>query len=268
MAGGEQFLTTEVFISQDAGFTFKRTSYPEAGKGIYGMAIAQDGTFYLSGFDGKLLIYNKTTTDINFHQSIYKFYNGVDFGANKKAIFISTAAQAAGNIIQLDSNLNIIDTAFFKFGLNDINMPTENIGYIAAFGTILKTTNGGQDWGHLSVKNDNFQSLSCLSELEVWTVGYMGSIWHTINGGSTWDRLRNGNNITNKRYHLLDVLFKDKMQGWACGENGVLLYTTDGGNNWLEYENFTDDALRDIALTPNGDLIVVGDNGGAYRIQF
>ena len=268
MAGGEQFLTTEVFVSQDAGVNFKKMSFPEAGKAIYGMGVAKDGTIYLSGFDGKLLTSGNLGNDFDFHQiQTYKFHNGIAFTANKSAILISTGAQTSGNVTRLDSNRNILDTAFYKFGLNDIAMPSEHTGYIAAFGTILKTTDGGVNWGHTSVKNDNFQSLSCLNESEVWTVGYMGSVWHTTDGGNTWERLRNGNNLTNKRYYLLDVLFKDKTHGWACGEKGILLYTTDGGNKWTEYESFTDDALRDMAIAPNGDLIVVGDNGGAYRVQ-
>lgn len=267
MAGGEQFLSTEVFVSKDGGTNFVKTSYHEAGKAIYGMGKANDGTVYLSGFDGKLLV-SGTYDKFNFHQiNLFKFYNGIAFTSNKSSVFTTTEGQGGGTIVRLDSNFSIIDTTYCKFGLNDIQMPTDQVGYIAAFGTILKTEDGGISWGHQSVKNDNFQSIHCFNKDEVWTVGYNGSLWHTIDGGVNWEQLRNGNSIVKKRYRLLDVLFKDNRTGWACGEGGLLLYTTDGGNNWEEYENFTESALRDMALLPNNRLIVVGDNGAAYKIQ-
>lgn len=268
MAGGDQFTSTEVFSSQDGGMNFVHNSYPEAGKAIYGMSVAPDGTMYLSGFDGKLLISKDNGNTFNFNQvNLYRFFNGVAFTDNREAIFISTGAQAAGNVIHVDSNLNIIDTAYFKFGVNDIAMPTTQTGYIAAFGTILKTTDGGKNWAYQSVKNDNFQSVFCLNDQQVWTVGYRGSIWKTSDGGANWEQLRNGNNLVKKHYLLLDILFKDANTGWACGEKGLLMSTTDGGNSWTEYEPFTRDALRDMTLTTNGELLVVGDNGGAYRIK-
>lgn len=68
------------------------------------------------------------------------------------------------------------------------------------------------------------------------------------------------------RYNLLGIAFKDGQNGWAVCDDGKLIRTDDAGNHWEEYDRFTTSALRSIAICPNGDLLVAGDNGGIYRI--
>jgi photosystem II stability/assembly factor-like uncharacterized protein len=109
-------------------------------------------------------------------------------------------------------------------------------------------------------------SVYCLSENELWVVGYRGTIFHTSDGGASWDKLRNGNLVVQKNYLMLDVLFKDASTGWICGEEGLLLQTTNGGKDWKQVDKFTDYALRDMVYTPDGHLIVVGDNGTMYKV--
>lgn len=267
--GGERFLTTEVLRSSDDAGSFALSTYPKAGKAMYGMTYnSGTNSLLLIGVDGKTLYSSDKGKTWSIHQiPLWKFYPAAAYTSNKTCILISTAAQGAGNVIRIDSNFQVIDTAYFKFGLNDICMPTPQTGYIAAFGTILKTTDGGATWDYMAVKNDNFQSVFCLNEKEVWVIGYRGSIWHTSDGGANWNELRNGNNLFKKEYSLLDVYFKDSNTGWACGEKGLLIYTTDGGQNWTEYANFTKDALRAITPAPDGHLVMVGDNGGIYKMK-
>jgi len=266
--GGERFHTAEIITSRDAGMSWAVNSYPDAGKGLYGMARSANGTVYLCGVDGKLMVSKDNGSTWIFHQLGYWwYYNSLAFTANGGCILVSTKAQNYGTLVHIDSNYNITDTIFMKFGLNDIAMPTEQTGYIAGFGAVLKTTNGGHDWKFLDIKNDNFISMHCLTENELWVCGYRGSIFHTTDGGQSWDKQRNGNSLTQKSYLLLDIFFKDKTHGWACGENGLLIYTTDGGNKWKEYKKFTDNALRSMTMAPDGKLLLCGDNGTLYKID-
>lgn len=267
VAGGERFYKAEVLRSTDGGSTWNLTSHPDAGKGMYGLDISPSGTIYLGGFDGKLLVSNDNGEHWATHQVPYwKFLVGLAFTNNNECVLISTDAQNYGTILRIDSAYNILDTMYYKFGLNDIAMPSANTGYITGYGAVLKTTDGGKSWNYLDVKNDNFISLHCLNDNEIWVCGYRGSIFHTKDGGINWDKLRNGNNLAKKQYSLLGIYFKDADNGWACGEKGLLIKTTDGGKTWSEYENFTDNALRDIALAPDGNLIVAGDNGSLYKL--
>ena len=78
--------------------------------------------------------------------------------------------------------------------------------------------------------------------------------------------MRDGNNFTKPRYHLLDLLFTDNQHGYAIGENGLFIYTDDGGHHWMEFERFTDDALRCIISRKDGSLFVCGDHGALYKV--
>ncbi|MCB9046613.1 MAG: hypothetical protein H6550_10830 [Chitinophagales bacterium] len=267
VGGGERFHEADIITSTDAGQSWSLASYPEAGKGMYGMAVDANGKAWLCGTDGKLLATNDHGATWSFHQLAYWwFFNSMAFTTNGRCIALATNAQNYGTIVRIDSNYNISDTTYMKFGLNDIAMPLPGTGYIAGFGAVLKTDNGGDSWAYMDVKNDNFMSVYCLNEQEVWVCGYRGTIYHTTNGGTTWDKLRNGNLLIQKNYMLLDIYFKDSNKGWACGEDGLLIYTTDGGNSWTEYKKFTGNALRAITLAPDGRLIIVGDNGSMYKL--
>lgn len=264
--GGQIFNSAEVLTSTDGGKSFSASTYPEAGKALYGITTDDNNNTYICGYDGKLLTSNDTGRSWSFHQVFHWFfYNGIAVTSNNNLILTSTNAQNYGTIIRLNSNKEIIDTTYFKFGMNDIAMPTPTTGYITGYGVILKTTDGGDTWQYLDIKNDNFMSIHCLNENEAWVVGYGGSIWRTKDGGTNWERLRNGNNLFIKGHSFLNVLFKDSNTGWACGEKGLLVKTEDGGKSWTEYSGFTDVAIRDMVLTDT-HLITVGDNGSIYRI--
>lgn len=266
VAGGDRFFSAEILVSQDGGRSFSLSTHPEAGKSLYGSALGTDNTTYVCGYDGKLLVSKDNGASWNFHQLQYWWhYVSMAVTSNKQCLLLSTNAQIYGTLLRVDSNYNVADTVNFKFGLNKIAMPSVNTGYIAAYGAVLKTTDGGYNWDYLDIKNDNFTGLYCLGENDVWAVGYAGSIWHTTDGGANWERFRNGNNILKKGYSFLNVKFRDNNTGWICGEKGLLLQTTDGGTTWMEYDSFTEEALRDIEYIDD-HLIVVGDNGSIFRV--
>ena len=231
------------------------------------MEISPTGTIYLSAFDGKLFI--SKDNGITWEQKEignYAFHVGLSFASSNKLVMVNTDGQKAAQVVTIDTNIQVQKTVEYQFGMNDVKMVSEQTGYIAAYGTILKTTDGGENWVMLDIKNDNFNALSCRGENEIWVSGYNGSIFHTTNGGTTWDKLRNGNNIALPRYHLKDISFKDAANGWAVGEDGLIIYTNDGGNTWTRYNKFTDAALLDIAFSPDGTIILVGEAGAAYRL--
>lgn len=267
VCGGERFYSAEVIRSTDNGNSWSKNEYPDAGKGLYGMAISPSGTIYLTGYDGKLLTSYDQGENWSFRQVAYwRFYLSAASPSNDILILGATDAQNSSSVVRIDSNNTVIDTAYFKFGLNDVFMSNSSTGYLAGYGAIMKTTDAGKSWQYQDVKNDNFMGIHCVDENNVWTCGYGGSIFRTRNGGGSWQRLRNGNNLLKKSYALLNIYFKDVETGWACGEKGLLLGTTDGGDTWKEYESFTEDALRDITTTTDGKLLVVGDNGTMYKL--
>ena len=67
---------------------------------------------------------------------------------------------------------------------------------------------------------------------------------------------------------LLDVWFRDALQGWAVGSYGMLLATTDGGQSW-QYQSSLDNPdrlhLNTVLGLADGALLVAGEGGQVYR---
>lgn len=265
IAGGEKYNRSVVLRSVDGGNTWSADSYPQAAKAMYGFAVAPNGNIYLSG-DGTLL-YSADTglTWQSANPGNWLFYNGIAFPVPDTGVLISSVLQRQSAITQIDANFNFIDEHTFQFGLNNIYMTSPSTGYVIGYGAVMKTTDHRRTWNFQDVKGDNFMAMDIHGN-EIWMCGFNGSIFHTIDGGDHWDMLRNGNDITLPRYYTLDILFKDKYTGWAVCDDGKMIFTDDGGVHWAAYKHFTNSALRSIALCPNGDLLVAGDNGVLFRI--
>ncbi len=265
-AGGVKFDQSVVLRSTDGGYTWAASSYPAAPKGMYGMAVSPNGNIFLCGVDGDVLHSSDMGESWQFNRvNDWLYYVGIAFPSKDTGILVNTILQRQCTITRIDSAFNIIDEQTYLFGLNDIYMVSPTTGYVIGYGTVMKTTNTGATWSFQDVENDNFMAMDIHGD-EIWMCGYNGGVYHTTDGGSHWGRLRNGNDITLPRYNVLSILFKDELNGWAVCDDGKMIHSDDGGNHWEEYNRFTTNALRSIALCPNGDLLVAGDNGSLYRV--
>lgn len=268
VVGGDRFTRATILVSSDSGNNWVVNNITEAGKGLYGVSANTHGNVYVCGFDAKLIWSNDDGKQWHFVQmSNWQPFKDIEFVGANKALAISGVSYNSGGIGILDSTGSILHWDSVATEYNDIAMADANIGYIAGYGVVMKTSDGGNTWSYLDIKNDNFTALSIINKNNVWTCGVGGSIWHTSDGGNTWQRKRNGNNLLKTKYHLHDILFIDDNNGWCVGEGGLVMYTKDGGEHWSEYEKFTDNILRSIALLPDGRLLVCGDNGSLYKLE-
>lgn len=266
IGGGEVFSEAVVLKSTDAGYTWSASSYPQAGKELFGFGVSPFGSMYFCGVDGTVLHTADTgkTWDVD-HISDWLYYVGAAYPSKDTGIFISRIQQRGGNITQVDANFNDIDKKTFLFGLNNIYMLSAATGYVAGYGAVLKTTDYRRTWQFQNVSGDDFTAMDIHGD-EIWMCGANGGIFHTTDAGAHWQTLRNGNDITLKRYYLRCILFADSQYGWAAGEDGIVLHTDDGGRHWMEYDKFTTNCIRTMALCRDGALLAAGDNGALYRI--
>jgi photosystem II stability/assembly factor-like uncharacterized protein len=265
-AGGVKYDQSVIVRSVDGGYTWSAFSNSSAPKEMYGMNVAANGNIYLSGIDGIVLISKDSGANWSNHRiNDWLGYVGGSFLSDNMGIFVSTVLQRQCTITRVDSNFKTIDEQTHLFGLNDIYPAGKDTSYIIGYGAVMKTTDQGNTWNFQDVIGDNFMAMDIHGE-EIWMCGYNGGIYHTTNGGNSWTRLRNGNDISLPRYNLLGIIFKDSNRGWAVCDDGKVIYTDDAGKHWMEYDRFTTSALRSIVLCPNGDLLVVGDNGVIFRI--
>ncbi len=267
IGGGVHFEKAEVLRSVDGGYTWNNYSYPEAGKGMYGMGVGVDGTIYMCGTDGCLLHSYDAGASFGFRRILdWEYYVGVSFPEPNTGFLVTTHLDEDGSVTKIDTGCNILDKQYFSFGLTDIYMISAQVGYVIGYGVVLKTVDGGNNWLFLDPEGDKFTCMDIHGN-ELWICGYAGSIYHSTDAGGHWSRVRNGNDITLKRYRMLSIVFKDNTSGWASCDDGTVIYTDDGGKHWSEYDRFTNQALRSMVICPNGDLLVCGDNGALYRVM-
>ena len=266
IAGGEHFASAEVLLSADGGYTWNFNSYPQAGKGLYGMGVSPDGTIYLTGSDGVVLHSKDNGSSFQFDRILdWEYYVGGSFVTPDSGVFISTHLNEAGSITKVDAGFKVTAKKTFNFGLNDIYMTSPMVGYVVGYGAIMKTTDGWNTWSYLAPNDDKFMAMDIHGD-EIWLCGYAGCVYHTIDAGEHWKKLRNGNDLALIHYRMQDIVFKTTKKGWAVCDDGKVVYTEDGGTHWMEYDRFTTYSLRSIALCPNGDLLVAGDNGSIFRL--
>lgn len=267
ITGGEIFLEANILVSNDNGNSWTWGSYPESGKGMYGLSSTPSGRVVSVGLDGKLLYSDDKGATWQFVQlNPWLHYKDVSFKSNNSGIVIGGNSFNSGYMVFIDQDGRTSNFDSFAIQLNRIHLIDNNLGFIVGFGVVMKTINGGRDWDILDIKNDNFSGIHVLNNNEIWVCGTAGSIYKTSNSGASWDKLRNGNNITLPKYALQDILFLDATHGWAVGEDGLVIRTEDGGKSWDKYKSFTDNTLRDIEKTPDGNLIVVGDKGTIFKL--
>lgn len=269
IGGGIHYEKAEVLRSTDGGYTWTNYSYPDAGKGMYGLGVSPQGIIYMCGTDGTVLHSSDSGATFRFDRILdWQFYVGVSFPVPDTGVLVSSHLDEDGTITRVDSTCKILDKINFNFGMSDVYMTGRDTGYVIGYGAILKTTDRGNNWVYLDPQGDKFTCMD-IQGSELWLCGYAGSVFHSTDAGMHWSRMRNGNDITLPRYRMLGIVFKDHSHGWASCDDGRVVYTEDGGNHWMEYDRFTNQALRSIVLCPgrSDELLVGGDNGALFRLS-
>jgi len=133
-----------------------------------------------------------------------------------------------------------------------INSPTtENLssvyfvdslyGWAAGYsGTIIHTSNGGDDWIMQDSKTENeIRDIFFLNRNLGWAVSWetfnypFGTyVLKTTDGGLNW----NSSTFPQENIFCQCILFQDSLNGWMGGKPYPIVRTTDGGNTWTEAE--------------------------------
>lgn len=127
------------------------------------------------------------------------------------------------------------------FGIyNNVFFPNEDTGYIAGYGGILKTTDGGENWYAHEIVGPgiyytNWQSIYFMNSNEGYIVGYRDEypddkIWilKTIDGGETYFVPEDQNLVCNQR--LNSIFFPTPDTGYVVGFKGSILRMITEGN--------------------------------------
>ena len=138
---------------------------------------------------------------------------------------IQLKAQEVWNIVDLGISDNLVDIYFLD----------NQYGWIiGSSGTLIRTTNGGDDWSINTIPYQGLSAIQFVNENTGWIVGSNGLIINSTDGGDTWTGQEGGQN-----YYLDDLHFFNKLEGLICGGADAIgdprmLRTTNSGSDWNE----------------------------------
>jgi hypothetical protein len=114
------------------------------------------------------------------------------------------------------------------------------------FGSIFKTTNGGDSWNLQASLGTTyvFNSMDFLNESTGWAVGDPGGIFVTTNSGINWN-LQQGGGIDT----LVGIDMVNSSTGYMAGFGGVILKTTNGG--YVGVETISNEIPQNFSLSQN-----------------
>ncbi|HOY31521.1 MAG TPA: YCF48-related protein [Bacteroidales bacterium] len=176
----------------------------------------------------------------------------------------STQIYSLSNIAGVTYNWTF-PSGWSQSGLNSIYcifFTDVNTGYaVGVSGTILKTTNAGNDWtAQTSGTINTLISVYFTDANTGYAVGFNGTILKTSNGGLVWTDL----SISNS-YDLFSVYFTDSNNGYAVDFEARIIKTTDGGNNWAVLATNATSYLCSANFTNINTGYVVGFNGNIIK---
>ncbi len=153
------------------------------------------------------------------YQTYSEKYAGKNLIEEKRRLF---PLESTGVWTELNPKVPRVD----YIGLHFVNKDT---GWACGdLGTVIKTTNGGQDWTTEETNTTTpILKVNSFNGQIVIASGFNGLILRSADGGESWTQITSG--VTGDLWGL--QMINDSL-GWACGLNQTLLKTTDAGLNW------------------------------------
>jgi photosystem II stability/assembly factor-like uncharacterized protein len=137
-----------------------------------------------------------------------------------------------------------------------VSFPNPTTGFACGwYGTLLKTTNGGDNWFSLNYTGSTgFQSIVFPDINTGFACGNNGTIIKTTNSGVNWVTLSSGTSNL-----LLIADFLNVNTGYVVGYSATLLKTTNSGNTWVTLNPGTTVNLLSVKFVNSNTGYVSGD---------
>jgi photosystem II stability/assembly factor-like uncharacterized protein len=143
----------------------------------------------------------------------------------------------------------------------------KQVGWIVGYnGLILKTTDGGENWGIQSINTTKrFWSIYFINRNKGFIGGDNGLLFKTEDGGDTWTQINLYTNI-----FVETIQFVDENVGWVGGgtlypRTGQIFKTTNGGETWLAVYGIHNYIVISAFFEDHRNGIAIGSNGFCAR---
>ncbi len=174
------------------------------------------------------------------------FYKSTDGGVSwtRKSLGLSYLFDGSVDLVRSQSFLN------------------SNTGFVISdFGTILKTTNSGNEWIHDSTFRPSYEKLSVMYDITILDSDFIsiagsgGNIFKSTNTGINWMPLTGNKNSIRGNY------FTDQVTGYCVGEGGSILKTENKGKTWQPSPSVTNNFLNSVFFVNKYSGYISGDSG-------
>lgn len=164
-----------------------------------------------------------------------------------------------GSILLLDEALRTVIRDSFAGEINDLTFVQEEVAMGVGYGVVVRSIDGGASWTRLPIYQDNFTSLHFPSEETGYIVGFSGSILKTTDGGQNWETLRDGDRLSVSDQPFRAVFFKNELEGCIVGDRGLVWVTTDGAATWQAVADMPTVHFYGVTILNNSVFIVGAD---------
>ncbi len=163
--------------------------------------------------------------------------------------------------------------------LNNSCFIDNDTGWVVGdWGTLLHTTNGGNDWQiqtpSFADEARNLADCYFINQDTGWVIGSQGFgniIYKTTDGGESWEQQTSG-----VYENLNAIYFVNNDKGWIAGSGGLILHTSSGGTDWDQQTTgvtnylislyFIDDSIG-WACGMDGQILKTRDGGQNWISQ-
>jgi len=141
------------------------------------------------------------------------------------------------------------------------------------FGTIIHTSNGGENWNILQAGKNNtdemFNEIKFLDYNRGFVLARNSALLKTLDGGKSWENVE----INTEAEYYYDFKFIKNKYGWLSTNRGEIFYTDDSGDTWRLISTikqqkilslFFHDRLNGWAGTFEGGLFKTTDGGKTW----
>ena len=254
IVGGDTWILGVYGKSVDGGATWNFDSLTN--KRLYDLSFDDQNNGYAAGIDGQVWFLPDGEDWQFFRTGIWQPHRGLAFWNPEMGITVSGHGFANGYIQRFDPGFKVVQLDSLVHELADIRFSDEQTIHIAGYGVVLRSDDQGKTWNQLDVEGDFFQEMQFLDANTGYMVGSTGSVLKTTDGGQNWNFVRKGNSWTLSDAPFKALFFLDEAIGYLAGDRGTLWLTKDGGDSWIEVNNLPEENFLDISIFENKGYLV------------
>lgn len=228
------------------------------------IAVGNNGAVTRSTDQGETWILSPQITSSNLYAS--DITSGVQYCAGNNGVIMISYNLGANWTMQtsgITRNLRGIGT----------NGGGGNVVAVGEKGTILRTTNSGQNWINVSIPDTSI-NFYCVSQktrqnfnaTNYYIAGSQGKIYKSTDNGATWSLKNSGTTNT-----LRSIFFSGNDSGAVSGDNGTVRITTNSGETWFSDPVFNNlsGTISSISEMPRSSktFTALSNSNGLYVIS-